>query len=191
MLRARPRALVIELAAALVGAACAGDAGAGGDEVNVVIGPADEGIDGVMAIRVPNNTHTEGVVDYQLPPPAGGLHNPVWLNCGFYDEPSPDENLVHDLEHGAVWLAYSPELDAADVDVLHDIARDNDHVLASPYEDLDAGVAVVATAWARQLTLDAVDDPRLDSFVEQYQNGPQAPESGASCSGTDLGTPIP
>ena len=161
-----------------------------------VLGDADEGIEGVQAIRVyyESPVHTaeaDGDVDYELRPPAGGMHRPVWWNCGFYDEPIPDENAVHDLEHGAVWLAYSPDLEDADVEVLHDLARQNDHVLASPYEDLEAGVAVVATAWARQLTLDSVDDPRLDAFVEQYQGGSQAPESGASCSGTDLGTPIP
>ena len=161
-----------------------------------VLGDADEGIDGVQSIRVYDESpvHTseaDGDVPYELRPPAGGMHRPVWWNCGFYDRPIPDENAVHDLEHGAVWLAYSPELEDADVEVLHDIARDNDHVLVSPYEDLDPGVASVATAWARQLTLDRVTDPRLEAFVEQYQNGPQAPESGASCSGTDLGTPIP
>ena len=161
-----------------------------------VLGDADEGIDGVQSVRVyyENPVHTseaDGEVPYELRPPAGGMHRPVWWNCGFYDQPVPDENVVHDLEHGAVWLAYSPDLDDADVEVLHDIARSNGKVLVAPYEDLDAGVAVVATAWARQLTLDSVADPRLDAFVQQYQDGPQAPESGASCSGTDLGAPIP
>ena len=115
----------------------------------------------------------------------------VWWNCGFYDEPVRDENAVHALEHGAVWLAYSPDLDEADVEVLHDLARENEKVLAAPYEGLDDGVAVVATAWARQLTLDSVDDPRLEEFVEQYQDGSQAPEAGASCTGTPVGEPIP
>ena len=75
-------------------------------------GDADEGIDGVQAIRVyyDDPVHTESIVDYELRPPAGGIHNPVWWNCGFYDEAIPDENVVHDLEHGAVWLAYAPDL---------------------------------------------------------------------------------
>ena len=49
--------------------------------------------------------------------------------------------------------------------MIHELARDNDEVLAAPYEGLDPGVAVVATAWARQLTLESVDDPRLAEFV--------------------------
>jgi Protein of unknown function (DUF3105) len=159
------------------------------------VGPADEGIDGVEAIRVyysvPAHVGLEDDVPYDRHPPAGGMHAPIWWNCGFYDTPVRDENAVHDLEHGVVWLAYSPDLDPKEVDVLQDIVRDNDKVLAAPYGGLDEGVAVVATAWARQLTLDSVDDPRLDAFVEQYQDGDQAPEAGASCSGSPYGQPIP
>ena len=133
----------------------------------------------------------EGEVDYQCVPPPEGMHATVWWNCGFYDEPVRDENAVHSLEHGAVWLAYAPGLADADVEVLHDLARENEKVLAAPYEGLDDGVAVVATAWARQLMLESVDDPRLEEFVDLYQDGSQSPEVGASCSGTPVGEPIP
>jgi Protein of unknown function (DUF3105) len=157
-----------------------------------VLGDADEGIEGVQAIRVYYSApvHTEDEVEYQLRPPPGGMHHPVWWNCGSYDEPIRDENAVHALEHGAVWLAHAPDLPPADVEVIHDLARRNEKVLAAPYEGLDSGVAVVATAWARQLMLDSVDDLRLAQFVAQYQDGDQAPESGASCRGTDLGQPL-
>ena len=74
--------------------------------------------------------------------------------------------------------------------MIHDLARDNDKVLAAPYEGLDAGRAVVATAWARQLTLDSVDDPRLAEFVAQYQNGDQAPRPERAAR-HPLGDPIP
>lgn len=172
------------------GAAPASD-GTGGE--NQVLGDADEGIEGVQSVRVyySDPVHTDDSVDYELRPPAGGMHAGVWWNCGFYDEPIPDENAVHDLEHAAVWLAYSEDLEAADVEVIHDLARANDKVIAAPYPGLAAGEAVVATAWARQLRLESVDDPRLAQFIEQYVDGDQAPESGATCSGTDLGEPIP
>jgi len=191
----------LALVLAVVGACSdsGGDAGAGGEASaggeNEVLGDADEGIEGVQAIRVyysdPVHVAGQGDVDYELRPPAGGMHRDVWWNCGFYDEPVIDENAVHSLEHGAVWLAYAPDLDEASVEGLHELARQNPKVLVSPYEGLPDGEAVVATAWARQLRLDAVDDPRLAEFVEQYQSGPQAPEADVTCSGTDVGTPIP
>jgi len=192
--------LAASIAAVLTIAACSDDSGGGipsnsdleGGQ-SEVIGPADEGIDGVVAIRVyyARPVHTEGIVDYDVRPPAGGMHNPVWWNCGFYDESIPDEHAVHDLEHGAVWLAYAPDLPDADVEVIHDLVRANDKVLAAPYPALKPGEAVVATAWARQLRLDTVDDPRLAEFVDEYQDGSQAPESGAGCTGTPLGDPLP
>jgi hypothetical protein len=186
--------LTAALATALVLGACGdddgGDAGGGGGSDDALAVDANEGIDGVQAIRVEGNEHSQGEVDYELRPPAGGTHNPTWVNCGFYDEPFDDEHLVHDLEHGAVWLAYAPDLPVADVDVIHELARDH-KVVATPYEDLDAGVAVVASAWARQLTLDSVDDPRLQDFVVQYEDGSQAPEAGVTCGDSPLGDPIP
>ena len=185
------------LSMGLVLTACSGGGGgepdlvAGG--VSRVVGDADEGIEGVQSIRVyyESPVHATEPVEYQLRPPAGGMHNPVWANCGFYDAPVADEHVAHALEHGAVWLAYSPDLPAADLDVVHDLARANPKVIATPYPDLPEGAAVVATAWARQLVLDAVDDPRLGRFVVQYQDGSQAPEAGASCMGSPVGVPIP
>ncbi len=155
----------------------------------VLVGPADEGIAGVQAYRIESTGHTEAPVDYGVRPPPGGQHHPVWANCGFHDDAIPDEHVVHDLEHGAVWLAYSPSLPAADLEVLHDLARADDKVIATPYPDLAVGTAVVATAWARQLSLDTVDDPRLERFVVQYQDGSQSPEAGAACDGSPL--PVP
>ncbi len=184
-------------AGAMVGVpACSDEGGDGAPSANgganEVLGDADEGIEGVQSIRVyySKPVHSESVVDYELRPPAGGRHNTVWWACGFYDEPIPDEHAVHDLEHGAVWLAYAPDLPDADVEVIHDLVRDDDRLLATPYPGLAEGEAVVVTAWARQLRLDSVEDERLADFIDQYRDGPQAPERGASCS-SPLGEPIP
>jgi hypothetical protein len=61
----------------------------------------------------PTSLHVGGNIDYDQDlgiPPAGGPHNPSWQNCGFYDELVRDENAVHSLEHGAVWITYQPDL---------------------------------------------------------------------------------
>ena len=157
-----------------------------------VLGDADEGIAGVQAVRVfyERPVHSQDRVDYGLRPPAGGVHAPVWWSCGFYDAAIQDENAVHSLEHGAVWVSFAPDLPPDQVEIIHDLARANDKVLAAPYEQLPAGDAVVATAWARQLHLESATDPRLAEFVAQYQDGDQAPEAGAGCSGSPLGEPI-
>jgi hypothetical protein len=152
---------------------------------------ADEGIDGVLAIRIPSAKHVEGEVDYDRDPPAGGDHNPVPARCGFYDEELPPEFVVHSLEHGAVWLAYGPDLDEASTTLIHDLVRDNPETIATVHPGLEPDVAVVATAWARQLSLPAADDPRLAEFVEQYQDGDQSPEASVDCAGQGVGVPLP
>ena len=189
------RWLVLLLVPLALTAACAGDdgdrSGATLRSENVVAGDADEGIDGVQSIRVGEPDHTAADVDYGLTPPAGGAHDQVWANCGFYDEPVDDEHIVHDLEHGAVWLAYSPDLDGFERKLIQAQARANPKVIATPYLGLVEGEAVVATAWARQLRLDAVDDARLVEFVAQYLDGSQAPEAGVTCGDSPVGEPIP
>jgi hypothetical protein len=181
------------VATALLLAGCGDDGGdpaaeTGGafESPTEALGDADEGIEGVQSFRLyypagQGPPHRDGDIEYGLEPQVGGLHDEVSLECGFYDEPVREENVGHSLEHGAVWLAYAPDLAAEDVDVLRELAQDEDEVLAAPYEGLDPDVAVVASSWARQLTLESVDDPRLEEFVEEYQNGDQHPEPGVPC----------
>ena len=130
--------------------------------------------------------HTEGAVDYPQSPPAGGEHNPVWQNAGFYEEPVRNETAVHTLEHGGVWITYRPDLSREQKDAIRELADAQTCVLASPYEGLDA--PVVASAWGKQLRLESADDPELESFIRTYHQGPQTPEPGASCTGGTAAT---
>lgn len=179
-------------------AACGGgddDAGASGPETSgggratsggELVGPAPEGIDGVQAYDILSNDHTEDDLDYQLSPPVGGDHFPVPGTCGYYEtEPPPDEMLVHDLEHGAVWVAYTPDLDAAQKSTLSGLVAQQAKVTATPHDDLAS--PVVVSAWGRQLALDSVDDPRLQQFIDTYRNNANAPEPDAACQG--VGSP--
>jgi hypothetical protein len=118
-------------------------------------------------------------VDYEQTPPLGGPHDDQWLACGVYDEPIRDENAVHDLEHGAVWITHDPELSEDDVAALAEQLPDNG--IMSPYPGLPA--PVVVTVWGVQLQLDGADDPRLAEFIDEYGDGGTSPEPFASCEG--------
>jgi hypothetical protein len=123
--------------------------------------------------------HTPDDVDYPQSPPVGGEHAPEWLDCGVYDEPVREENVVHDLEHGTVWISYDPDLDSDDVDELAEDLPQNG--ILAPYPGLDA--PVVVTVWGRQLELTGADDPRLELFIRTYGGGETAPERGVTCAG--------
>jgi Protein of unknown function (DUF3105) len=92
---------------------------------------------------------------------------------------------VHDIEHGSIWIAYQPDLDADQLDALRQLVAEQAKVTATPYPGLDS--PLVMTAWGRQLAIDSADDPRVLQFIDTYRNSPNAPEPGAACQG--IGTP--
>jgi len=147
---------------------------------------ASQPIQGVQSFDKLGRDHVETPVTYPQTPPVGGNHNSVWLNCGVYPQPVPNENAVHALEHGAVWITYQPTLPAAQVETLKKLAKANSYALLSPYEGIKS--PVVASAWGKQLALPNADDPRLAVFLRTYLQGPQTPEPGAPCTG-GTGTP--
>lgn len=136
---------------------------------------------GVQSFPDQSRDHVEGTVAYARTPPVGGDHSPIWQNCGFYAAPVQNENAVHSLEHGAVWVTYRPDLPGDQVDTLRLLAEEQTFVLVSPFPGLPA--PVVASAWGVQLSLDSAGDTELDQFVRAFRQGPQTPEPGASCSG--------
>lgn len=144
-------------------------------------------LDGVLSYPNQARDHSEAPQTYAQNPPVGGVHSSAWQNCGVYDQPIRNENGVHSLEHGAVWITYQPDLPQAQVDVLRALARGHSHVLVSPYPGLPK--PVVASAWGLQLPLDSVNDQRLSLFISRYEQGPQTPERGAVCTG-GVGVPI-
>lgn len=125
-------------------------------------------------------THVETPVTYPQTPPAGGNHSPAWLNCGIYTQPVPDENAVHSLEHGAIWVTYDSSLDASQLGTLRS-ELPSTHVILSPYDGLSA--PIVLSGWNVQLSLESADDSRIATFFEEYWQGENAPEPGASCTG--------
>jgi len=147
---------------------------------------------GTKMFAEPNHEHVLGTVHYDRTPPAGGAHNPVWLNCGVYSKPVGNENAVHSLEHGTVWITYRADLAARAVGQLRRFVEahyvgDERYVILSPYRGLPA--PVVASAWGAQLRLKGAGDPRLAAFVAHFAGGGQGGESGAFCTG-GTGSPI-
>ena len=143
-------------------------------------------IEGVKTFTGLSRNHVEGKVTYAQNPPVGGDHSAIDENCGYYSQPVADENAVHSLEHGAVWITHDPNLPAAQLATLRAFAATNSYVLVSPRAGLPT--PVVASAWGVQLPLPSAEDPRLPAFLKAYVNGPQTPEPGAACSG-GTGTP--
>jgi hypothetical protein len=142
--------------------------------------------DGVESFEVPSANHVPGTVTYAQTPPVGGDHAQQWQNCGFYSGRIANENAVHSMEHGAVWITYKQDIQQDQTHRIRQLAAGQTHVLASSYPDLPS--PVIVSAWGRQLRLDSAEDPRLEQFIKYFKQGPTTPEPGAPCSG-GVGSP--
>ncbi|WP_211883038.1 DUF3105 domain-containing protein [Pseudarthrobacter albicanus] len=138
-------------------------------------------IDGVQTFPGLSSNHVTGPVKYAQSPPVGGDHSAVPLNCAVYSEPVPNENAVHSLEHGAVWVTYDPQtVSGTQLDTLRKEIPST-YAILSPYSGLPA--PVVASAWGVQLKAAGADDPRVKDFIAKYRSAKTAPEPGAPCTG--------
>ena len=130
-------------------------------------------------IHMASATHVDSESEMDIPvgaPPTGGPHFAVPLAPGFYDDPVPDGNAVHSLEHGIVWISYNPELvDEAGLDALRDVFDDfSGDVIVSPRPDNADAVAIVS--WERIMRFDGVDVDQLKDFISTNRN--RSPEPG-------------
>lgn len=127
--------------------------------------------------------HVSGAVDYKQTPPVGGDHDPQWQNCNgdVYAKPLRNENAVHALEHGSVWITYNAKASDDDITTLTSKVKGKPYTLMSPYPSQSGTVTL--TAWGHQLIVPNAKDPRVDEFLKDYVNGDQTPEKGAVCTG--------
>ena len=139
--------------------------------------------------------HVDGDIDYtgySNPPTYGPHHgfdsqgvdaNPgiTPRPTGVYTAEQPDEDLIHNLEHGHVWISYNRNLiSATDLAALEQLVLDGSPnpnggevgVILTPRAANDT--TIVLASWARLLTLDNYDPATIRDFVET--NRGQAPE---------------
>ncbi|MGH3758146.1 DUF3105 domain-containing protein [Actinophytocola sp.] len=150
-----------------------------------------ENIDGVTRVNYDGAQHVapQQRVAYDQTPPFGGPHDQAWANCSgtVYDKAVRNENMVHSLEHGAVWIAYNPdEIKGGALDKLKSKVEGQPYMMLSPYPGLDRPISL--QSWGHQLKLDSADDERIDQFTNslrenQYQN----PEPGGRCDSDGTG----
>ncbi len=184
--QSQPAALVVTNTSGISGVVAYDTAGWPAASKN---GPANQAL---------GHTHVTVPVTYSVTPPVGGNHNPVWLNCGVYNQPVPNEYAVHDLEHGAVWITYQPSLPQSEVSQLKSFvgrqsvlspggAAGSRYMDLTPYPGLPS--PIVVSSWGFQLRLSSPADPRLQQFVDKFRLSSQySPDYPGECTG-GTGTP--
>lgn len=110
---------------------------------------------------------------YNSNPPTSGWHYVTPAEWGVYNEQLPDEQLIHNLEHGGIWLSYQDPTNQEIINQLVAIAnRYPSHMIVAPRPQNDSPVAVAA--WGQLLTMETVDEAVIHAFIRRYRkNGPE------------------
>jgi hypothetical protein len=122
-------------------------------------------------------------VAYDHYPPFGGPHDATWAACNgvVYTTPVRNENMVHALEHGTVWIAYNPDkITGSALQSLRDRVQGASYLMLSPYPGLSSPISL--QSWGHQLKLANPTDKRIDQFIQSLRSNEYTyPEVGASC----------
>lgn len=110
---------------------------------------------------------------YNSNPPTSGWHWPRPAPWGSYNTTQPDERLIHNLEHGGIWISYKPgKVEADTVSKIQDFAKRYRKIIVEPREANDASISLAAWAWLQNL--DEYDENAILRFIEAHYD--MAPE---------------
>jgi hypothetical protein len=176
-------AAVIIIAAAAVGIGFIMSGGGGND--NGALGTTgDCQLQTFPALEARHVAELPEDYEYNSVPATSGLHNPQTAIWNLYDQPVPQINYVHNLEHGGVVVQYGSDVPQTDVSQIADwYQQDTRGLIVAPleadFEEEDPTLAdqIVVTSWTHMMRCNSFDEGAFDDFIEDYR-GPQgdAPE---------------
>jgi Protein of unknown function (DUF3105) len=160
--------------------------------------------DGTVYPGALEHQHVSGPVTYAVVPPVGGPHNATWMNAGVYTKPVPTERAVHNLEHGAVWITYDPNLPKDQIATLSSFVsaqpmisepgsaianQANRYMDLSPWATSTLPSPIVLSSWGYQLRVTSPTDPRMQQFVNTFRHSSRySPEYGSPVDGVPVAT---
>ena len=137
----------------------------------------------------PGTVFSDAERPYSSTPGTSGPHwDPSGLaNWGVYTNPLPEEQVIHNLEHGGIVIWYDPEsLDADQVAELADYVNRQTSsgisgrykFILSPWDGPDFGTPIAVTSWRQLLYLDEVDIDAIEAFQRAHYGRAPEPNGG-------------
>ena len=117
---------------------------------------------------------------YNSNPPTSGWHYEKEADKGISKKQLPDEQLVHNLEHGYIWISYRPDASPEIIKQLENFYSSGKKVIVEPRKENDKLIAIAAWNWLDKF--DSVSDDslnnaelkRIGDFIDAYINrGPE------------------
>jgi hypothetical protein len=111
--------------------------------------------------------------EYNSNPPTSGPHYSDAPGAGVYKNGLKDEEAVHGLEHGNIWISYTSAVDEETFENLRTIQKQNlGSVIMSPREENSA--LIVLASWGRMLEMQKFDEATINTYIKLHKN--QSPE---------------
>ncbi|GEM_PF-44778 len=105
---------------------------------------------------------------YNSNPPTSGWHYPKPAPWGVYEQELPDEVVIHNLEHGGIWISYK-DIDAETKSKLKAIAaRNPGSVIVVPRSKNDTKIALAS--WGRLQNMEAFNEKAILDFITENKN---------------------
>lgn len=158
---------------------------------DLAIEKVNKPVEGTVDYKVEGRHHVPTgtkVTNYNSNPPNSGDHWDQPAKAGVYENTLPDEQVVHNLEHGYIWISYLPQVNKSEATdgaqlkqglsdeerkALEEIIKKDDwKILMAPREANDSVIALAA--WGRVMKLDSLDLEKVKEFIKTYRDrGPE------------------
>ena len=120
---------------------------------------------------------------YNSNPPTSGPHYANPAEKGIYKKELADEQLIHNLEHGYIWISYRLDASSEIVKQLENFYGFDKKIIVEPRKENDKLIAIAAWNWLDKFdpvfgdSLNDAELKRVGDFIDKYIN--QGPEPNA------------
>ncbi len=112
---------------------------------------------------------------YNSNPPTSGWHYAQEAAWGVHSEELSDEQVLHNLEHGGIWISYTGIDQDTQTKIEDLVKRYPDKLIVTPRAKDDSKIAVAS--WGRLMKLDQYDEAKIVEFIAANKN--KSPEPTA------------
>jgi hypothetical protein len=106
-------------------------------------------------------------IAYNSNPPTSGPHYVQPANWGVYQTELPDEQLIHNLEHGGIWISYTGIASTTQID-LEKLAKSYTKIIVEPRTKDDA--PIILASWGRLEKFQTYDEQAIVAFIKANTN---------------------
>ena len=107
-------------------------------------------------------------VNYNSNPPTSGSHFEYAEKWGVFNQPQPDVKMVHNLEHGGIWISYK-DIDDQTKAQLEAITKANPgSVIMTPRPENVS--KIVLASWGRLSKLEVYKQAEILDFIKANKN---------------------